>query len=358
MKANFALRVVAISATLAVLMFTSRCQAQYRTPNFVVYAQQPVLAKQVGDLAEKYRRELAELWLGSELPAWPAPCPITVEVGRHAGGETSFAFSPRPNGKSQPFDWRMKIYGPPERILDSVLPHEVTHTIFATHYGRPLPRWADEGACTTVEHEIERKKNHQMLMEFLTSNRGIPFNHMFAMKKYPRDILPLYAQGYSVAKYLIMQRGHRHFVNFVGEGMQRETPGRESQTWNDVTRKYYEIDNLSDLQVRWLGWVKKGSPGLSRVDVAANGPTVESAPGVVTGPSATIALASHASTPQGGETESWYVQQSRTGGNATMQRPSNGIERSRSMPGYTPGSIEVVVSPPNQSPDLSGKIWR
>ena len=37
------------------------------------------------------------------------------------------------------------------RILDSVLPHEITHTIFATHFGQPLPRWADEGACTTVD---------------------------------------------------------------------------------------------------------------------------------------------------------------------------------------------------------------
>ncbi len=70
-------------------------------------------------------------------------------------------------------------------MLDSVLPHEVTHTIFASHFRRPLPRWADEGACTTVEHPSERTKQQQMLIEFLHTNRGIPFHPMFAMKEYP-----------------------------------------------------------------------------------------------------------------------------------------------------------------------------
>ena len=61
----------------------------------------------------------------------------------------------------------MSIQGSRQRILDSVLPHEVTHTIFASHFRQPLPRWADEGACTTVEHASERAKQEKMLIEFL-----------------------------------------------------------------------------------------------------------------------------------------------------------------------------------------------
>ena len=68
----------------------------------------------------------------------------------------------------------MKIQGSRERILDSVLPHEITHTIFATHFGRPLPRWADEGACTTVEHASEKAKQDKLLIQFLLTDRGIP----------------------------------------------------------------------------------------------------------------------------------------------------------------------------------------
>src|SRR5205807_7799595 len=133
---------------------------------------------------------------GHELPPWQSPCPITAHVADHlgAGGATSFVFEHGSVG-----GWQMTIQGSAERILDSVLPHEITHTIFATHFGRPLPRWADEGACTTVEHESEKAKQDQFLVKFLTSDppRSIPFNRMFQMTQYPPDILPLYSQGYS-----------------------------------------------------------------------------------------------------------------------------------------------------------------
>jgi hypothetical protein len=229
--------------------------------NFVVYAADPIMARKVSSEAERFRKELAQQWLGRELKPWSQKCPIKVQVEMHAGGETSFAFVPAGAGKGKPIDWQMKIFGPPDRILDAVLPHEITHTIFATHFGRPLPRWADEGACTTVEHVSERRKNHKMLMEFLTSqpSRGIPFNKMFTMRNYPHDILPLYAQGYSLAKFLIAQKGHRHFLNFVGKGLQNESRFPELQAWDKATSEFYSYRDLSDLQVSWLGWVRDGS---------------------------------------------------------------------------------------------------
>jgi hypothetical protein len=147
----------------------------------------------------------------------------------------------------------MSIQGSRERILDSVLPHEITHTIFATHFGRPLPRWADEGACTTVEHESEKDKQKRMLITFLTTGRGIAFNRMFALKEYPRDVMPLYAQGYSVARYLIAQGGKQKFVQYVGDGM-------NSNNWTASTKKHYGFESLSQLQVTWLDWVRQGSP--------------------------------------------------------------------------------------------------
>jgi hypothetical protein len=147
----------------------------------------------------------------------------------------------------------MEIQGSRERILDSVLPHEITHTVFATHFGRPLPRWADEGACTSVEHVSERTKQDQLLIQFLTTNRGIAFNHMFAMKDYPPDILPLYSQGYSLARYMIARGGKRKFVDYVGDGMQWNN-------WTAATQKHYGMKSLSELQVTWLDWVRRGSP--------------------------------------------------------------------------------------------------
>ena len=229
--------------------------------NFVVHAPDANLARKISSEAERFRKELSIEWLGHELPNWNQKCPITVELKMHAGGETSFAFVMDQTGKGTPIDWKMKLFGPANRVLDAVLPHEITHTIFATHFGQPLPRWADEGACTTVEHESERKKNHQMLMDFLSSSpsRGLPFNRMFTMRNYPHDILPLYAQGYSLAKFLILQKGKRHFVDYVGRGLQHETHSQALTAWNRATAESYDYKDLSDLQIAWLDWVRKGS---------------------------------------------------------------------------------------------------
>lgn len=224
--------------------------AGYRTQNFIVNAPSQDVAVQVGKLAEQYRHELALEWLGEPIPNWGQPCPITVEVGPHlgAGGATSFVFD-----RGRVFGWQMTIQGPLDRLLDSVLPHEVTHTIFATHFRQPLPRWADEGACSTVEHRSERIKQQKMLVRFLQTRRGIAFDDMFRMKEYPRDILPLYAQGHSLATFLIAQGGKQKFVQFVGEGLQ-------TNQWRRALNSHYRIPNLGTLQNTWLEWVKQGSP--------------------------------------------------------------------------------------------------
>ena len=224
--------------------------ASARTRNFVVTAPTQALANEIAQAAETFRRDLALEWLETELPAWRQPCPLVAKVNPQlgAGGRTSFMFEQR-----VPFGWDMEVQGSRERNLDSVLPHEVTHTVFATHFGRPLPRWADEGACTTVEHHQERRKQEMWLIRFLKSERGIPFNHMFAMTEYPGDIMPLYSQGYSVARYLIAQGGKPKFVKFVGRGM-------DTGNWVSSVKEFYGFKSLGELQVTWVEWVKQGSP--------------------------------------------------------------------------------------------------
>jgi hypothetical protein len=245
MEARFLLA----TASLAV---AASLGASYRSANFIVEAPSPALAEEIGKAAEQYRHDLAIEWLGSAMPNWSRPCPIRADVAPNlgAGGATSFVFD-----KGEVFGWDMKIQGSEERVLDSVLPHEVTHTIFASYFRKPLPRWADEGACTTVEHVSEKSKQQVMLVNFLKSGRGIAFDDMFAMKEYPADVLPLYSQGYSLARFLIEQKGRREFLDFVGEGMKTEN-------WPSDLKKHYGYTDLKVLQGEWLEWVKKGSPVL------------------------------------------------------------------------------------------------
>ncbi len=249
------------SAALVVASFLSM-GASHRTQNFIVQADTSQLAVEIGEAAETFRRDLAIEWLGRELPPWSDICPITAQVSPQlgAGGATSFYFS-----QGRPHGWRMQLQGSRERVLDSVLPHEITHTIFATHFGQPLPRWADEGACTTVEHVSEKAKQQQMLITFLTTGRGIAFNHMFAMRDYPDDILPLYSQGYSLARYLIAAGGKQKFIRYVGDGL-------ATNNWTAATQKHYGHRSLGELQQSWLSWVKRGSPLEPAPSLAGNEP--------------------------------------------------------------------------------------
>lgn len=245
------------TALLAVALFIAT-GASYRTTNFVVQTSDARLAQQFGDAAEKYRKELALAWLGKELPKWSAPCPITVKVGDlGAGGETSFVFD-----RGEVFGWRMNIQGTAQRVLDSVLPHEITHMIFASHFRQPLPRWADEGGASSVEHIEEKSKHQRMLQTFLRTGRGIAFNQMFAMTEYPQDVMPLYAQGYTVAEYLIQLGGRRKYVDYVGEGLR-------TSDWSAATKHYYGIENLGALQTTWLAWVAQGYPTVAPAAPAA-----------------------------------------------------------------------------------------
>lgn len=249
------------SALLAVLLLlTAVCElsaATFRTPNFVVTVsnQDPQFARQVAEEAERFRKELAVMWAGRELPNWSAPCPIQVSVGQiGAGGATTFSFH---NGEV--FGWKMNIQGTEERILDSVLPHEITHTILACRFRRPLPRWADEGMCTLVEHESERRRQVRLLGDVMRQGNKIPLRKLLAMTEYPpdmRDVMKLYAQGYSLTDYLVQQGGRETFLRFLGDAMRHGG-------WDQALSAHYGVNSIDLLEKKWNSWVVAGSPTLN-----------------------------------------------------------------------------------------------
>lgn len=258
MEARFTRAVPVLALSVGMCWLTAGTQsaqaaAGYKTANFVVSAPTPQLAKEIGDTAEMWRKKLSIQWIGQEMPPWAKPCPINAKVAPNlgAGGATSFVFD-----RGEVFNWTMNIQGTRERILDSVLPHEVTHTIFASYFRQPLPRWADEGACTTVEHRSEIAKQEKMLIDFLKTGRGIPFDRMFAMKEYPKDVMPLYAQGHSLASWLIESRGKTVFLEFLADGMKDED-------WPRAVRSHYGFESLLAMQSSWNDWVRSGRPQLT-----------------------------------------------------------------------------------------------
>jgi hypothetical protein len=221
--------------------------AQYRTQNFLVDAPNAQIAQQVGQYAEHYRREKSLLWLGYEMPPWTDPCPIKVKVTMGgAGGATSFAFD-----RGQVLGQHMNIEGRLDRLINSVLPHEVTHTVFAYYFRMPVPRWADEGGAVLSEDDIERNRHDQIVREVLNSpGRSIPLRRLFTLKDYPNDVMVLYAEGFSVAEFLVGRSSRQEFLQFVNQGMR--------EGWDQAARVHYRFNNVSELEQAWIGYLRSG----------------------------------------------------------------------------------------------------
>lgn len=231
-----------------VALVSGRAAAGYPTENFVTDAPTPQLAKAFGEAAEKYRREKALEWLGAEMPRWPQRCPLRVEVRPGStGGATTFTFSGGSRGGV--LSQEMKIFGGVDQLMESVLPHEITHTVLAQHFGQAVPRWADEGGSVLSENTEERFNHDVRCREVLNQGRGIPLKHLFPMKEYPNDMIVLYAQGYSITEYLVSQGGRRKFLQFVGQGLRND-----GKNWEQALRAVYgdRFASVDELQEKWI----------------------------------------------------------------------------------------------------------
>lgn len=243
------LLVLAVSA----LLVDTVGAARFATKNFVVTAPTEEQAKVIAEAAEHYRRELSLEWTGRVMPNWSKPCPIKTTIGNMgAGGATTFSFD-----RGEVFGWKMTVQGSMERILDSVIPHEVNHTVFACYFRRPLPRWADEGAATLTEHESEKARQTRILNQVIRTTKRIPLQQLLSMKEYPtemRDVLTLYAEGYALADLLVQKGGKAKYLKFLQDA--------HEQGWDDALKRHYDYTSVDDLERRWSDWVIAGSPSL------------------------------------------------------------------------------------------------
>jgi len=247
-------------AILAVGIFPLVSGASFRSANFAVEADTREIAERVALRAEACRTNIAKAWLGHELPNWSTPCPIRAKLtANEAGGLTSFGFH-----QGRVTDQRMTVEGRLDRILDSALPHEVTHTIFASYFGGPMPRWADEGASLLSEDQRERLRHDQIAINLLARGGEIPLARLFQIEDYPKDLMSFYGQGYSISRFLIEMGGRPRFLRFVRDGLK--------DGWDSATRVQYQLANVRELDRAWRSWhrVALQSPSVeARDDIMA-----------------------------------------------------------------------------------------
>lgn len=245
----------ALGAVACVLLTAgSLSAASFRTANFLVRAATPELARSVAESAEEHRQLLARDWFGKPVPCWERPCVIVANVEAPApGGATTFSFE-----DGHAIVWEINVHGSREQVLDSVLPHEISHAILISHFQRPLPRWADEGAATLAEDASERRRQRLRTEQILRSEHPIPLRKLLDLREYPggESTLTFYAQGYSVCDFLVQTGGRAGYLAFLEDA--------ERTNWDEALRRVYGFRDVDALESRWNAWVKAGSPMLKR----------------------------------------------------------------------------------------------
>jgi RNA polymerase sigma factor (sigma-70 family) len=259
--------------------------SEVKTKNFVVKCRDAVIGRAVANEAEHQRKVLAEKWLGKELPAWDEPCLLEVKIDlSKSAGVTTFTYG---EGAKSPklTSLQMSLSGSFEQILRTQLPHEVTHAVLASHFGKQLPRWADEGIALMGEPAEEQAKLDQKCREFLNIGRGLPLRLLLPMTEYPKDVPVLYAQGHSLVRFLLTRpvpepvvgdvpylnklfkntgpdlSPHARLRAFVDRGLQNNT----AEGWDAAVKKHYGFTDTDAMQEAWLDWLRTPESSLGDV---------------------------------------------------------------------------------------------
>jgi hypothetical protein len=127
----------------------------------------------------------------------------------------------------------------------------MTHAVFATYFHQPLPRWADEGASTIVEHEVQRAQQERHVTEMLLSGSALSVAELFLADGEREQAWAMYAQGYSLTRFFLAHGGKQKFIGFLTEGV-------SGNSWSDAVRRHYGFQSFQELQGQWLAWALPG----------------------------------------------------------------------------------------------------
>lgn len=235
----------------AVVCPSAAIAASHVTANFDVTSDSAELAETVAKAAESCRLSLAEHWLGHPLPAWKSRCRITV-VADPAGGGTGWTSYLVTRGSVE--DIEITLRGRPDRLLEFVLPHEITHTVLVTSLGKLIPRWADEGTAMMSESEAQRLRQRLILRQFLQSKQAPRLRSVLALVEYPddkRQIRAFYAASLSLTEFLVARSGRSKLFRFLNDG--------ERIGWDRAIRRHYAFEDVESLESAWIDWVAADS---------------------------------------------------------------------------------------------------
>jgi hypothetical protein len=229
------------------------------TDNYRILHMNERVAQQVAAIAERERDVLWRAWTGKEPPGkWPQSCDIYLypshrEMIVMTGGEPkagSTLVQPSKLYHGRILSRRVNLTADDRGLLDSTLPHEVSHLVFGDLFAGKVPLWINEGAATMAEGPRKQRYYERVLLRFLKDGRLFRTADLVQLTRYPDfpDVSLFYAQSSALVAYLLSLADGPTFIEFVGQIGKRGHAG--------ALRAVYGFANLQQLHLRWLSFVK------------------------------------------------------------------------------------------------------
>lgn len=220
------------------------------TTNFRIYHRNAKYAEEIATHAERDRQVSYAKWFpGEAVTSWTPACEIYLyPTAREYGIATNS--SPQSPGQTTWIPQGGKIVRKihlsceyPD-IRDAVLPHEMTHAVFAGRFEQPLPRWADEGMAVLTE---PRNRQDDHLVNLVRAHRsgGIySCAQLMSMSDYPRDgrIREFYAESVGLCRYLVEEHGGGpKLIEFMRLALR-------TRSYDFALQQIYGIQNFAELE--------------------------------------------------------------------------------------------------------------
>lgn len=188
-------------------------------------------------MAEEYRREVAEEWLGEELPDGINRVVIRASVSDDNSGISLL--------RNRGID--TITVKAPKRTFKYVLKHEVAHTVLDA-YCNELPNFVHEGIASRYDGYSRKRHVKQRLKQIALQKEHEDLSDLVNDKKevsHPRD----YAISVSLVNFLLsINNDKKTLLEF---GKHAKISGGEK-----ALKRYYEI-NMSQLNTLWNKWIRK-----------------------------------------------------------------------------------------------------
>lgn len=223
-----------------------------QTHNFhILHRGNRPLAERFARAAEQARSAAFLRWFGEAGTGWRPRCDIylyTSDLSFHraTGVPKSVpGVSTTQGERGRVFSRRIDLRCNDPHVLNAILPHEITHIVFADYFGSSLSAWANEGIAVQVEPRNRIWLHLRNLPVYREQGRLLPIASLIRLAGYPspQKMGPFYAQSASLVAFLIQEHGPRTLVQFLQDS--------QAQGYEDSLQRHYGV-TLQELDRRWL----------------------------------------------------------------------------------------------------------